>query len=150
MGAPSRALTPAQMRCIYALARSGGLDSESLHAVVENTTGKDSIKLLTSLDAKNVIDRLKRLAGQESTAPHDRPTKEQVAKIYALDGKLGWSDDPRRLRSFLEKRYHVSHPTFLDEKSTRNCIEAMKAMVAGGRGERKGGHNGAMDGRPDH
>lgn len=150
MGTQSKALTPAQMRCIYALARNGGLDTESLHAVVENTTGKDSIKLLTGLDAKNVIDRLKCLIGQETTAPHDRPTKEQVAKIYALAGKLGWSDDPRRLRSFLEKRFGVSHPTFLTEKHARNCIEALKAMLAGGRGERKGGRRGNVDGQPDH
>lgn len=63
------------------------------------------MKLLTSADAKQVIDRLKRLTGQETTAPHNRPTKEQVAKIYALAAKLGWADDPKRLRAFLEKRF---------------------------------------------
>ena len=105
---------------------------------------------LTMLDAKQVIDRLKRLTGQETTAPHNRPTKEQVAKIYALAAKLGWADDPKRLRAFLEKRFGASHPTFLDDKHARNCIEAMKAMLAGGRGERKGGHDGEVDGPADH
>lgn len=97
-----------------------------------------------------MIDRLKRLTGQETTAPHNRPTKEQVAKIYALAAKLGWADDPKRLRAFLEKRFGASHPTFLDDKHARNCIEAMKAMLAGGRGERKGGHDGEVDGPADH
>lgn len=134
-------LTPKQMRCIYALARSGGLDSDALHAVVGSTTGKDSIKQLTTMDAKKVIDRLKLLAGEEPTTPRGRPTKEQVAKIYALAVKLGWSGDPRRLTGFLEKRFGTSHPAWLTERDARNCIEAMKAMVAGGRGERKeGGH----------
>ena len=131
MGTQANVLTPQQMRCIYALARGGGISNDDLHAVVFTTTGKDSIRLLTTADAKQVIDRLKRLTGQETTAPHNRPTKEQVAKIYALAAKLGWADDPKRLRAFLEKRFGASHPTFLDDKHARNCIEAMKAMLAG-------------------
>jgi hypothetical protein len=142
-------ITPGQMRCIYALARKGGLDDDALHAVVENVASKKSIKTLTALDAKKVIDKLKCLTGQETTGPHDRPTKEQVAKIHALVAKLGWSDDPHRLTAWLEKRYNVSHPRFLREKSARNCIEAMKAMLLGGRGERKGVCNGKVDGRTD-
>ena len=138
MGTQANVLTPQQMRCIYALARGGGISNDDLHAVVFTTTGKDSIRLLTTADAKQVIDRLKRLTGQETTAPHNRPTKEQVAKIYALAAKLGWADDPKRLRAFLENKH------------ARNCIEAMKAMLAGGRGERKGGHDGEVDGPADH
>ena len=88
MGTQANVLTPQQMRCIYALARGGGISNEDLHAVVFATTGKDSMKLLTTADAKQVIDRLKRLTGQETTAPHNRPTKEQVAKIYALAARL--------------------------------------------------------------
>ena len=38
----------------------------------------------------------------------------------------------------------------MDDKHARNCIEAMKAMLAGGRGERKGGHDGEVDGPADH
>lgn len=43
-----------------------------------------------------------------------------MAKIYALAAKLGWADDPKRLRAFLEKRFGASHPTFLDDKHARN------------------------------
>ena len=75
MGTQANVLTPQQMRCIYALARGGGISNDDLHAVVFTTTGKDSIRLLTTADAKQVIDRLKRLTGQETTAPHNRPTK---------------------------------------------------------------------------
>ena len=59
-------------------------------------------------------------------------------------------DYKEALRAFLEKRFGASHPTFLDDKHARNCIEAMKAMLAGGRGERKGGHDGEVDGPADH
>ena len=66
MGTQANVLTPQQMRCIYALARGGGISNDDLHAVVFATTGKDSIKLLTSADAKQVIDRLKRLTAQQA------------------------------------------------------------------------------------
>lgn len=36
------------------------------------------------------------------------------------------------------------------EARSRVFIEAMKAMLAGGRGERKGGHDGEVDGPADH
>lgn len=43
MGTQANVLTPQQMRCIYALARGGGISNDDLHAVVFTTTGKDSI-----------------------------------------------------------------------------------------------------------
>ena len=46
MGTQANVLTPQQMRCIYALARGGGISNEDLHAVVFATTGKDSMKLM--------------------------------------------------------------------------------------------------------
>ena len=55
--------------------------------------------------------------------------------INALAQHLGWSDD--RLQAFIEKRFGISHPRFLDDKTARKVIEALKAMLAGGRGERR-------------
>lgn len=150
MGKSTVQINQGQMRCIYALARKGGLDNDMLHTVVENVTSKGSIKKLTWQEARNVIERLKRLTGQETTGAYNRATKEQIAKINVLAEKLGWNDDPHRLTGWLEKRYGVSHPRFLNDVNTRNCIEAMKAMLAGGRGERKGGHDGEVDGPADH
>jgi hypothetical protein len=64
-----------------------------------------------------------------------------VAKIFSLVKELKW-EDPARLRGFLEKRYGVSHPKFLNDSDTAKCIEALKAMLKGGRSERKGYGNG--------
>ncbi|MDL2258877.1 DUF1018 domain-containing protein [Eubacteriales bacterium OttesenSCG-928-K08] len=113
-----------------------GMDNDTLHELVENVTSKTSIKALTSYQGKLVIDDLKRRLGEEETTPHGRPTQSQVEKILVLACELGW-DDPARLRGFLEKRYKASHPRFLTDKNAKNCIEAMKAMLKGGRGERK-------------
>lgn len=137
MAVQTKILSPAQIKCIYTLARKGGLDNDTLHVLVNNLTGKDSIKLLASRDAAQVIDALKRLIGQEPAAPRDRASDAQAAKILSLAAELGWADDPCRLRSWLESRYHASHPRFLNKANTNNCIQAMKAMLAGGRGERK-------------
>lgn len=151
MGTQANVLTPQQMRCIYALARGGGISNDDLHAVVFTTTGKDSIRLLTT-GRRQAGDRPAETADRtgDDRAAHRPWTKEPGGEIYALAAKLGWADDPKRLRAFLEKRFGASHPTFLDDKHARNCIEAMKAMLAGGRGERKGGHDGEVDGPADH
>ena len=137
MAVQSNAISPQQMRCIYALARSGGLDHDSLHAIVEAETGAASIKDLTKWDAKRVIESIKRLTGQETVSPPGRITRDQIRMIYGLASSLGWGEDPSRLRGWLEKKYGVSHPNFLLEGPAKNCIEAMKAMLSGGRGERR-------------
>ena len=141
------AINQGQMKRIYAMGREGGMDNDALHSVVYTVTGKSSIKALSWREAFQVIDRLKSLTGQEDTGPHDRASSAEIAKLYALSRKLGWADDPRRLTAWLEKRYDVSHPRFLTDTNARNCIEAMKAMLAGGRGERKGGGCEQVDGR---
>lgn len=56
MGTQANVLTPQQMRCIYALARGGGISNEDLHAVVFATTGKDSI-IPTASRASRVYGR---------------------------------------------------------------------------------------------
>lgn len=143
-------LTPKQLKCIYALGRAGGLDNEELHSVVSSTVRKEHMRELTVEEARKVIDRLKALTGQTPRRAPDRATKAQVNLIYSLAEQLGWSGDPKRLTAFLEKQYGITHPAFLDARSTGSCIAALKSMAAGGRGERKGGAYGQVDGQPDH
>jgi len=131
------AISAGQLKMIYGLARRASVDNDTLHALVRSLTRKDSIKALTSYEAKRVIDRLQVLAGQEKTSQPNRATGDQIVYIYGLEKKLGWREDPQRLRAWLEKRYKVSHARFLSDTDARKCIEAMKAMLAGGRGERK-------------
>ena len=150
MGMAEGVLTPKQLKCIYALGRAGCMDSEELHGVVYTVTRKEHVSELTVADARRVIDRLKLLTGEKPKRAADRATKGQVQLIYSLAERLGWSQDPKRLTAFLEKQYGISHPSFLDRRSTNSCIAALKAMAAGGRGERKGGACGQVDGQSDH
>lgn len=142
-------LTPKQLKCIYALGRAGHMDSEELHGVVYLETKKGHVSELTVAEARRVIDRLKLLTGQKEKRKTDRATKAQVKLIYSLAERMGWSEEPKRLTAFLEKQYGISHPAFLDKQSTNSCIAALKAMEAGGRGERRGDADGQVDGRAD-
>ena len=122
------------------------MDREELHGVVYTAAKKEHVSELTVEEARRVIDRLKLLTGEKPKRAADRATKGQVQLIYSLAERLGWSEEPKRLTAFLEKQYGISHPSFLDRRSTNSCIAALKAMAAGGRGERKGGACGQVDG----
>lgn len=121
---------------IWGLARKLGMDDGALHALAAGLTGCESIRALNISQAARVIDRLNALAGKERAIP-SRATAKQQGKILALAGALGWSRDPKRLRGFLEKLAGVSDARFLTIKQAGRVIEAMKAMDAGGRGERR-------------
>ena len=131
-------ISPAQLRAIYGMARKAGMDNDDLHATVKKLTGAESLKALTGYRAALVIDYLKDILGQPvSTSSPARATPGQQYKIVELAREMGWMDDPRRLRGFVEKQYHVSDIRFLTPAQAGLCIEALKAIQAGGRGERR-------------
>lgn len=131
-------ITNPQIRMIYALCKTCGLDDETLHMKAHALTGKDSLKALTSQEAARLIDTLKRECGQvkEPTIIEDRATEAQRRMIYALVRALGWIDNPKRLRGFLESKFHVSDVAFIPREKVSGVIEALKAMKARGYGER--------------
>lgn len=115
-----------QIKKIFALAREAGLDNEVLHELVTAVTGSESIKALTKRQGIRVIDRLNQILGHTTAA--DRATGKQVWQINKLAEELGWKDNPRRLRGFLESRQGVSHPKYLKLSQASDVIEALKAM----------------------
>lgn len=129
-------ISQGQMRMIYGLARKVNLDDELLHDMVRGQTGCEHIRSLSITQAKALIDRLKRVAGEpEKETPGDRATEAQRRMIYALAKELGW--DHERLRAFMEKRFNASAVAFLTASKTKAVIEALKSIQAGGRGERR-------------
>lgn len=127
-----KGITTAQIKMLYGLARKNGMDSDMLHARVYEVTGSDSIKALSASAAARVIDGL--LGKQQSDT---RATNAQVGIILGLADKLGWSKQPDRLRGWLRSRWEVELPGWLNSYQARECIEGMKAMLKGGRSERK-------------
>ena len=59
---------------------------------------------------------------------------------------MGWAEEPERLRGWLLKRYQVEDVRFLTPSQAGMCIDALKAMQAGGRAERKEAEREVRDG----
>ena len=136
-------ITPRQLKCIHSLARAAGLDSDALHSMAYGVARVESLKELSKIEAGCVINRLKGMVGQELDV--GRPgmaTDAQTGLLHRLQEELGWTDE--RMRRFCEIRFGVSHPRFLSPRVASQVIQALKAMLAGGRAERSGYHD-----RPD-
>ena len=131
------AISTAQMRMMYGLARKAGMDDDMLHTLVKGRTGCDSIKALNIHQGRQIIDRLRELCGEPPKDAANRATTAQQGKIFALARELGWGDDPKRLRAFLTVRFKVTDPKWLTASQAGPVIEALKAMRDGGRGERR-------------
>jgi len=124
-----------QIKAIWALSHVVGMDRDEVYAMAR----VEHLHDMTMAGAIQMIDLLKHMAGQDKNedkpVPQGKPTTKEMSMINALTHKLGWSDE--RLKAFVEKRFGISHPRFLDDKTARKVIEALKAMLAGGRGERR-------------
>ena len=122
-----------QIKAIWALSNAVGMDRAEVYAMAK----VEHLHDMTMSGAIQMINLLKRMAGQadDKPVPQGKPTNKEMSMINALAHKLDWTDD--RLKAFIDKRFGISHPRFMDDKTARKVIEALKAMLAGGRGERR-------------
>lgn len=133
-------MSAGQRRCIYALAKAAGVESDALHDVVDQVTGVESIAELTSCQAGKVIEHLKELAGQ--AAPGGWMTDAQRGKVYALCREMGWltdngAVDEKRLEGFIRARFGIARLQWVRMDVAGKAINALSAMSKGGRGERR-------------
>jgi len=122
------AISKAQIIKIHAAAKENGIDNILLHDIVEEMTGKKSIRELTKYEAMNVIDKVvgKRIVRSPTS---DRASDEQLSKIRVLERELGWDDNPKRLSAFIKKYAKVEQLHWLKEKQASNIIEALKQVL---------------------
>lgn len=73
-------MTTPQLRLVFGVARRLGYDSEVLHSLVRDWYGKDHLHDLRREQAKNLIDRLKALAGQTANDGYSTPTMSVTAE----------------------------------------------------------------------
>jgi hypothetical protein len=125
-------ISKAQISRIWACAHALGLDEEMLYLLVP----RGSISAMSREEASELIEHLERLrvkAGESMTPqpasdPH-AATQEQKHFIYFLFGKLGWLEQPARVRGFLHKFAKVSAVEEIrDRKRASAIIEALKAI----------------------
>ena len=120
-----------QIRKIYATAKELDIDKDLLHTISINTTGVESIALLTNSQAIKLIDELeykKTGIRKESTYRSNRATDDQIYKIKTLESALGWEENPKRLKGFMKKYSRVDEIKWLTFEAASNLIEALKKV----------------------
>ena len=122
-------ITPDQLRMIYGIARRNDLDDETVHDTAWILFGKESLKELTCYPASQMIDSMRRRTGESVEPIPGRASEKQRKYILALAGKLGMTEDPKRLRHFLRARFGVDDVAFLTAENAGKVIEGLKAMV---------------------
>jgi hypothetical protein len=127
-----RMINGAQRGAIFALAKVAGLDNDALHDVVKQITGADSISALTSWQAGQVIESLKRQTGQD--APWGWMSDGQRWKAYALCRELGWVTeagevDVKRLEAFVRSRFGVAKLQWVNVETASKVINGLNAML---------------------
>lgn len=123
--------TPEQNRKIWALAGEIGLDEGLLRDLVERLTGQRSTSALTRRQANLVIDEMNRLGGKLPIMKNRRTgmaTPEQIHKIKSLERELGWTDNPKRLRAFMQKYSGVARLEWLRFNPAQALIESLKGV----------------------
>ena len=125
-------------KVIWGLAKSPelNLDSQAVHDIVFDLTGKDSLKLLTDQEIDKVVRALKQTKNRiNNEIPKYRTDTEgeietvrQRKLIYMLTGELGWNKDNRRIDAFCQRMFRMN----LKELDYQQCyviIEALKDIV---------------------
>lgn len=123
---------PGQRAKIFAIAKELSLDNELLHTFIENIVGVKSITKLTSYQAAKVIDELEYKKTGIRKSPmyrSDMATPDQVYKIHALEKKLGWNENPKRLKAFMKKYCRVEDEKWLTFEKASNLIESLKKVI---------------------
>lgn len=124
------AISGAQMRKIYALAREHGIDTDLLHTHIQMLTKKASVKELTVTEAIQVIDSLE---GKEKKAAGHASVK-QMRYIEGLMRQLNWMDEDgnpemQRLDGMCKKYCKLDSHKWMTKRDASHIIEALKNMV---------------------
>lgn len=125
-------ITKRQIAKVWATAHELSIDDETLYSIVNRVTGSDKISQLSKQQGIKLIDNLLKCQSENNTEDNHRPgmaTKKQLWLIEDLVKKLGWQDDPQRLRGFLKKYTKVENLNWLKQKPASNIIQALKAML---------------------
>jgi len=128
-----RPKTVAQVRAIYGVAKSKGIDSDTLHELVCGLTRKSSIAALTYTEAERVIQRLKGRSfvplrtlqyRRQKAGVKQLVQQTQLDLIAQLAAQRQWTN--YSLTAFCLKVCKRSRPLTTDEAN--KVIEGLKVM----------------------
>lgn len=127
------------IRTIFGVAKSKELQltDEEIHLIVEDNTGKTSLKQLTDKEIENIVrvlnvmknKNVNQANGAKKRRKGNESTVNQRKKIYKLTEQLGWNSNSARLTGFVKKMFGVDRVEWLDYMQCSKLIEALKGMV---------------------
>ncbi len=134
MGRVEKAVTYAQIKKIFALARERGMDNDLLHEHLQMLTKRDSLSNLSRSEAVLLIDSLEGRPG--APKGQEKASSRQMSYIFGLMKAIGWvtetgKPDMERLDGFLQSDragFRLGSYKWLDRKKASDLIEALKQM----------------------
>lgn len=130
-------ITEKQIKLIWVLAKQLSVDKDALHELIRGVYGKTSLKSLAKHEAKTIIDRFIQAGGKvnkkrtpRKTLPPnvvEMVTRKQLRFIETLEKKLGWQDNPERLKGFLKRI--IKAETVRTKKEGIKVIQGLKSMI---------------------
>lgn len=133
-------LPPDKLKLIHVAKRQVGMADEVYRAMLRELGGVDSSKQLDPAGFAAFMDRFKVL-GFVNPNSHDAPpldddtrrpgmaTLKQRKYVRGLFRKWHGADNPKALRAWLQRTFHIADLRFATEVVARNAIEALKAMT---------------------
>jgi hypothetical protein len=122
---------------MWVLARQLGMSSEGLHKLVLGVTNKASIKALSVFEGQEVIETLVRAGAtvkkkrktRRTLPPNvvEMVTRKQKRLVKHLEKKLGWQDNPERLKGFTKRI--IKREGVRTKQEAIKVIEGLKNMI---------------------
>jgi hypothetical protein len=103
------------------------LTEEDLRAAAFSVTGKDSLRQCSDHELYQVLCHLGRLKDRMNTQP-GKITPQQLWKIREYERRLGWTENPKRLRAFMAKYSSAEQPEWLSFEDAKALIESLKKV----------------------
>ena len=132
-----------QIKLIWVLAKQIGLDEDQVHDIIFQFTARKSIKTLSDIEVNQIIDHFIQLGAQvkkRRKSPKELPlnvvelvSQKQVQLVDLLSIKLGWQDDPERLKGFTRKV--IKRDRIITKQDGMKVIEGLKSILNKKKGE---------------
>lgn len=125
------------IRQIWGMAKNDlQISEDEVRAVLYQCTGKESMRECNDRELYLLLCQLGKMKDSKNTQP-GKSTPRQLWKIRQLEEKLGWSDNPKRLRKFMEKYSNVEKLEWLDFEQASSLIESLKKVLKQERNSQK-------------
>lgn len=116
------------LKQIWGLAKQQGLTKDDVYSIVFRETRKEHMSDCSDKELERVRKVIIFIKDVNAQRPN-MATKRQMWKIEQLEKDLGWDNNPKRLRNFVKKYYHVDKLEWLKFSQASNLIDSLKNVL---------------------